>query len=114
MSSVKLQATSLPQLSDKLRVTERKNMIRIYELSLGQNAETNMTTIVDHKTNTIIAEFDDYDMALYFLNKCFKLILKDVNRDGWLYTLKQATGKRKEEHECNKKRQLQAAASRSV
>ena len=89
-------------------------MIRIYELSLGHNSTTDMTTILDHKTNTIIAEFDDYDMALYFLNKCFKLILKDVNRDGWLYTLKQATGKRKEEHECSKKRQLQAAASRSV
>jgi hypothetical protein len=77
-------------------ITERKNMIRIYELSLGQNAETDMTTILDHKTNTIIAEFDDYDMALYFLNKCFKLILKDMNRDGWLYTLKQAKGNRKE------------------
>jgi hypothetical protein len=35
-------------------------------------------------------------MALYFLNKCFKLILKDMNRDGWLYTLKQAKGNRKE------------------
>ena len=69
-------------------------MIRIYELSLGQNDE-DMTQVLDHKTNTVIAEFDDYDMALYFLNKCFKLILKDVNRDGWLYTLKQATSNRK-------------------
>ena len=70
-------------------------MIRIYELSLGQNAETDMTTIVDHKTNTIIAEFDDYDMTLYFLNKCFKLILKDMDRDGWLYTSKQKTSEKK-------------------
>ena len=47
-----------------------------------------MTTILDHKTNTVIAEFDEYNMAKYFLKKCFKLILKDINRDGWLYTSK--------------------------
>ena len=70
-------------------------MIRIYELSLGHNSTTDMTTILDHKTNTIIAEFDDHNMAEYFLNKCFKLILKDVNRDGWLYTLKQQASKQK-------------------
>tara|TARA_R100000654_G_scaffold2753_1_gene10075 strand:- start:369 stop:608 length:240 start_codon:yes stop_codon:yes gene_type:complete len=73
-------------------------MIRIYELSLGHNSTTDMTTILDHKTNTIIAEFDDYNMAKYFLNKCFKLILKDVNRDGWLYTLKQQAN-RKEKYD---------------
>ena len=69
-------------------------MIRIYELSLGQNDE-DMTQILDHKTDTIIAEFDDYDMALYFLNKCFKLILKDENREGWLYILKQQASEQK-------------------
>ena len=78
----------------KRQATERKNMIRIYELSLGHNSTTDMTTILDHKTNTIIAEFDDYNMAKYFLNKCFKLILKDVNRDGWLYTLKQQANRK--------------------
>ena len=70
-------------------------MIRIYELSLGHNSTTDMTTILDHKTNTIIAEFVDYDMAKYFLNKCFKLILKDMDRDGWLYTSKQKTSEKK-------------------
>jgi len=63
--------------------------MKIFELSLGHNSTTDMTTILDHKTNTVIAEFDDYNMATYFLNKCFKLILKDVNRDGWLYISKQ-------------------------
>jgi len=52
-------------------------MIRIYELSFGHNSKTDMTTILDHKTNTIIAEFDDYNVATYFVKKCFKLILKD-------------------------------------
>ncbi len=70
-------------------------MIRIYELSLGHNSTTDTTTILDHKTNTIIAELDDYNKAKYFLNKCFKLILKDVNRDGWLYTLKQQASEQK-------------------
>ena len=70
-------------------------MIRIYELSLGHNSTTDMTTILDHKTNTIIAEFDDYDMAKYFLNKFFKLILKDMDRDGWLFTSKQKTSEKK-------------------
>ena len=73
-------------------------MIRIYELSLGHNSTTDMTTVLDHKTNTIIAEFDDYNMAKHYLNKCFKLILKDINRDGWLYTLK----KQKENNEWTK------------
>ena len=72
-----------------------KNKIRIFELSLGHSSKTDMTTILDHKTNTIIAEFDDYDMAKYFLNKCFKLILKDMDRDGWLYTSKQKTSEKK-------------------
>ncbi len=63
--------------------------MKIFELSLGHNSTTDMTAILDHKTNTVIAEFDDYNMAKYFLNKCFKLILKDVNRDGWLYISKQ-------------------------
>ena len=72
-----------------------KNKIRIFELSLGHSSKTDMTTILDHKTNTIIAEFDDYNVAKYFLNKCFKLILKDVNRDGWLYTLKQQASEQK-------------------
>ena len=70
-------------------------MIRIYELSLGHNSTTDMTTILDHKTNTNIAEFDDYDMSKYFLNKCFKLILKDMDSDGWLYTSKQKTSEKK-------------------
>jgi hypothetical protein len=70
-------------------------MIRIYELSVGSDGKRDTTTIIDHKTNTIIAEFDDYNMAKYFLNKCFKLILKDMDRGGWLYTLKQQASEQK-------------------
>ena len=70
-------------------------MIRIYELSFGHNSKTDMTTILDHKTNTIIAEFDDYNVATYFVKKCFKLILKDNDRDGWLYTLKKQASEQK-------------------
>ena len=73
------------------------NMIRIYELSLGHNTKTDMTTILDHKTNTVIAEFDEYNMAKYFLKKCFKLILKDIDRDGWLYTSKKTVEFKKDE-----------------
>ena len=49
-------------------------MIRIYELSFGHNCKTDMTTILDHKTNTIIAEFDDYNVATYFVKKCFQYV----------------------------------------
>ena len=55
-------------LKTKITMWSLLNMIRIYELSLGHNTKTDMTTILDHKTNTVIAEFDEYNMAKNVLN----------------------------------------------